>query len=187
MALEAPHPQLVALAGANATDLAWNDLKPILAKRLHAVVAHADATHAAPPTPPASGTPQSNLPLLQQPAPEPESVDAVLQRLLAMLDEFHAPPFTTQRLCELLVDPMRDYKTSTRKLLNALEKLLTVSSTVPTLAPPRSLPGPYQAAVESDLGALVGMGGDADERSAAPMDVENGTGAPLAAQRQADS
>ena len=49
------------------------------------------------------------------------------------------------RLCELLIDPHRIYASSTRKLMSALEKLLTVSSTVPamSIAPPK--PGSYQA------------------------------------------
>ena len=64
----------------------------------------------------------------------PEPYDAVLERLLSLLDDFPNAPFTVQRLCELLLDPHRIYTTSTRKVCSALEKLLTVSSTVPTMA-----------------------------------------------------
>jgi serine/threonine-protein phosphatase 4 regulatory subunit 2 len=101
-----------------------------------------------------------------------ESYQEVLQRLKALLAEFPNAPFTVQRLCELLLDPHRVYFTSTRKVMSALEKLLTVSSTVPIMqsAPPK--PGSYQAAAEFELGKLLsgeqpGEGGDAQ-----PMDVE---------------
>jgi len=97
-----------------------------------------------------------------------ETYEVVLKRLLTLLAEFPNPPFTTQRLCELLLDPHRIYASSTRKLMNALEKLLTVSSTVPimSIAPPK--PGSYQAVAEYDLGKLAA--GEID--GAAPMDVE---------------
>ena len=65
----------------------------------------------------------------------------MLKRQLALLDEFPNAPFTLQRLCELLIAPRAMYATSTRKLMNAVEKLLTVSSAVPTMqvaADPRS-------------------------------------------------
>jgi hypothetical protein len=39
------------------------------------------------------------------------------------------PPFTLQRLCELLLNPQRVYR-STRKLMSALEKLLMVTTTI---------------------------------------------------------
>jgi len=48
-------------------------------------------------------------------------------RLLALLEEFSETPFTAQRLCELLLSPRKIYASSTRKLMNAVEKLLTVS------------------------------------------------------------
>ena len=96
----------------------------------------------------------------------PEAYDAVLKRLLALLEDFPNAPFTVQRLCELLLDPHRIYATSTRKVTSAFEKLLTVSSTVPTMAVARPKEGTYQAASEASLGSLVGDG-------AAPMEVEN--------------
>ena len=39
------------------------------------------------------------------------------------------PPFTLQRLCELVVNPRRFYKTLP-KLVSALDKCVTVSSTL---------------------------------------------------------
>ena len=65
--------------------------------------------------------------------PGGENYADVLKRQLALLDEFPNAPFTLQRLCELLIAPRAMYATSTRKLMNAVEKLLTVSSAVPTM------------------------------------------------------
>ena len=95
-----------------------------------------------------------------------EPYDDLLQRLLTLLQDFPNPPFTVQRLCELLLDPHRIYATSTRKVASAIEKLLTVSSTVPLMQVAAPRPGSYQAASEAQLKTLVG--GEASE----PMDVE---------------
>jgi len=43
------------------------------------------------------------------------------------------PPFTLQRLCELLIEPQ--LYGSTKKYLNALEKMFAVSQTMATLTP----------------------------------------------------
>ncbi|CAN0431755.1 unnamed protein product, partial [Ectocarpus fasciculatus] len=51
--------------------------------------------------------------------------------LVASLRRFDAAPFTLQRLAEVLQDPRRQYST-THKLINGLERLLSVSSTLPT-------------------------------------------------------
>ncbi|KAL1510639.1 hypothetical protein AB1Y20_006938 [Prymnesium parvum] len=99
-----------------------------------------------------------------------ETYAEVLQRLLALLHEFPNAPFTIQRLCELLIDPHRVYATSTRKVMSALEKLLTVSSTVPVMSTATPKPGTYQVAAEYQLSKLLSgeQGGGAQ-----PMDVEN--------------
>lgn len=54
-----------------------------------------------------------------------ESVD----RLADDLDSFPAPPFTSQRLCELLLSP-REYYKKIEKLVHAVEKLMNVTGTV---------------------------------------------------------
>lgn len=96
-----------------------------------------------------------------------ETYDSVLKRIFTLLKDFPNAPFTTQRLCELLLDPHRIYYTSTRKLMHAVEKLLTVSSTVPTMQLASAKPGSYQAAAGYELGKLASgeVGNDA-------MDVE---------------
>lgn len=85
-----------------------------------------------------------------------EGFDAVLARLLALLDEFSEAPFTAQRLCELLLHPRKIYSTSTRKLMNALEKLLTVSSTMPVMVMAPAKEGSYQEATENELVSSAG-------------------------------
>ncbi len=50
--------------------------------------------------------------------------------VLAALNSFDRPPFTIQRIAEVIVEPQAQYS-STHKLLNSLEKLLSVSTTLP--------------------------------------------------------
>ncbi|KAJ3332940.1 protein phosphatase 4, regulatory subunit 2 [Blyttiomyces sp. JEL0837] len=45
-----------------------------------------------------------------------------------MLDSFDSPPFTVQRLCELVQRPTEHHKTA-EKLKRAIEKVLLVTST----------------------------------------------------------
>ena len=53
------------------------------------------------------------------------------EELLGLLDKFEQDaPFTVQRLAEVLMNPSQ-YQ-STHKLMNCLEKLLSVTLTVPT-------------------------------------------------------
>jgi len=125
---------------------AWEQLKPVIGAKLEQVCAE---YHEA-----------------KQDLPEP--YDEMLKRLQALLAEFPNAPFTVQRLCELLLDPHRIYATSTRKVSSALEKLLTVSSTVPTMQIAVPKPGTYQAAAEAELKTLVGEEGV----EAQPMEVE---------------
>jgi len=101
-----------------------------------------------------------------------EPYDEMLKRMLSLLAEFPNAPFTVQRLCELLLDPHRIYATSTRKVTSALEKLLTVSSTVPTMAIAAPKPGSYQAASEAELKTLVGGDEAYGGAEAQPMEVE---------------
>ena len=123
----------------------WELLKPVIAAKLEAVCSEY----------------YSSVQDLSEPYEE------LLKRLLSLLKEFPNAPFTVQRLCELLLDPHRIYATSTRKVTSASEKLLTVSSTVPTMVVAQPKPGTYQAASETQLSQLVG--GDGAEA----MDVEN--------------
>jgi hypothetical protein len=50
-------------------------------------------------------------------------------RLYTLLSAFDGPPFTVQRLCELLSTPHKHHRTKF-KLLSALDKLLSVTSVI---------------------------------------------------------
>lgn len=54
-----------------------------------------------------------------------DDFDEMKQRLLQLTEEFDEPPFTIQRLCELLVEPMKNYK-KCEKFMRGLEKNLMV-------------------------------------------------------------
>ncbi|GAQ91052.1 hypothetical protein KFL_007200010 [Klebsormidium nitens] len=74
-----------------------------------------------------------------------ESFEGLQGRLHALLDAITGPPFTIQRLCEVLLWPHETY-TSIDKLALALEKLLMVTQTIPLSSdayPPLPLP-PHQ-------------------------------------------
>jgi hypothetical protein len=60
--------------------------------------------------------------------------DKRFDRMLKRFDDFSAPPFTLQRLCELLLTPV-PYASEPRKYVFAVEKLIYVSSTLPVLSP----------------------------------------------------
>ncbi len=53
---------------------------------------------------------------------------------LAALNGFNRPPFTIQRITEVIMEPRAQYS-STHKLLNGLEKLLSVTTTLPPYQP----------------------------------------------------
>eukprot|EP00287_Rhodomonas_sp_CCMP768_P007901 CAMPEP_0196733682 /NCGR_PEP_ID=MMETSP1091-20130531/12634_1 /TAXON_ID=302021 /ORGANISM="Rhodomonas sp., Strain CCMP768" /LENGTH=192 /DNA_ID=CAMNT_0042077083 /DNA_START=296 /DNA_END=871 /DNA_ORIENTATION=- len=60
------------------------------------------------------------------------SYEASCKRLYQVLGSFPGPPFTVQRLCELLTRPHAHHKTK-QKLLFAVDKLLSVTSVVPEI------------------------------------------------------
>ncbi|KAL6065444.1 protein phosphatase 4, regulatory subunit 2, variant 2 [Balamuthia mandrillaris] len=68
-------------------------------------------------------------------------------QLVSSLNSFLGPPFTLQRLCELLVEE-KPY-TNTTKYMNALEKMFAVSGTMPTLSPAE-----YNRAIEQQHAAF---------------------------------
>eukprot|EP00752_Nemacystus_decipiens_P002590 g2423.t1 len=79
--------------------------------------------------------------------------------LVGSLRRFDAAPFTLQRLAEVLQDPRRQYST-THKLINGLERLLSVSTTLPTAhrkgaAPslPPPTPTPTATAIATTAGS----------------------------------
>lgn len=60
--------------------------------------------------------------------PVTESFDSRKQVILLLLFKFDdSPPFTLQRLAEVLLEPTMYYR-ATHKLMNSLEKLLSVDT-----------------------------------------------------------
>jgi len=59
---------------------------------------------------------------------------AGVKYLTVCVEELTGPPFTLQRLAELLLEPKKQYSNSS-KLIFALEKLLSVSTTIPKSEP----------------------------------------------------
>jgi len=64
--------------------------------------------------------------------PEKPNLEPQLQSLTRALYSFSNPPFTLQRICELILNPV--YKTA-KKYLFAVEKLLLILTTQPQLSP----------------------------------------------------
>lgn len=58
-----------------------------------------------------------------------EPIEDISKALLEHLERFNGPPFTIQRLCELILEPNKNYK-SRRVFVRAVEKNLLVVSTV---------------------------------------------------------
>jgi len=67
-------------------------------------------------------------------APETTAISERCSAIQRSLESFVGPPFTLQRLCELLVNEPKLYK-STSKFVNAIEKMFAVSGILPTLEP----------------------------------------------------
>ncbi|KAJ1992915.1 protein phosphatase 4, regulatory subunit 2 [Dimargaris cristalligena] len=68
-------------------------------------------------------------------AEQRRDVTAQVERFAALLSEFTGPPFTIQRICELLTIHVGQHKTPL-KYLRALEKVILVTSTVDTRSGP---------------------------------------------------
>ncbi|RXW21002.1 hypothetical protein EST38_g4850 [Candolleomyces aberdarensis] len=122
----------------------WNDLRQAIRDRVeHNVKLFTDPAPS-PPTP-FNVTPSTQGGLRLAPFPpkkfsqlhmydpplsymNPEEVKDAVQAVFDQLDAFDGPPFTIQRLCELLIEPKKQYK-SVGKYLRAVEKSILVTST----------------------------------------------------------
>ena len=148
--LDEAHEEIKKLAASGQSGVKWEDAKQIIASRLDQVARH------------------YHLQAAQEPT-QPEPLEDIIHRLQLLLNEFSEAPFTAQRLCEILVHPTQTY-TTPRKLFNALEKLLTVSSTLPTFVVAPSPSGTYLAATDIGLGQLLHERAEISTEIA-PMDV----------------
>ncbi|KAI9498166.1 PPP4R2-domain-containing protein [Zychaea mexicana] len=65
----------------------------------------------------------------KEPAPEEwANIESIKTNILHSLENHERPPFTVQRLCELVIDPRKHYRMFL-KYINAIEKVLLVTST----------------------------------------------------------
>ena len=81
-----------------------------------------------------------------RPMPDGQPLDAARASLHSLLSSYSAPPFTLQRLCEVLLEPRKQYSRAD-KLLLVIERLLLVTSTLEVTSdlpppPPLSQLGP---------------------------------------------
>lgn len=100
------------------------------------------------------------------------SYDESCSRLYGLLESFEGPPFTIQRICELLLHPHQHHKTK-RKLLYALDKLLSVTSIVAEQSAPPVLDGKADLANHAG-GAHAGGAAAADDTVMGDGGLSNG-------------
>jgi hypothetical protein len=89
-------------------------------------------------------------------------------QLLSALQSFHGPPFTLQRLCELLLNP-KLYGNPT-KFLNAIEKMFAVSGTIVTLEV-----GEYATLLRDQAEAYLLASSDSPATSTAILNIPTST------------
>lgn len=98
------------------TLFSWKKLRPLMLRKVELVI---DVFHELSPT--------HDLPTL--PNVEPFKFEEMKEQILEAINNFDSAPFTIQRLCELVVDPWREYK-RTDKFMRAVEKNVRVVSTI---------------------------------------------------------
>lgn len=96
---------LEGIATSGLSRFVWDDLKVLLSYQLTQVVQR------------------------YEDASTPENLE-LYTKISKLLNDYTEAPFTLQRITELATRPQRFYRTA-RKLLNALEKLVSVSTTIP--------------------------------------------------------
>ncbi|XP_078677857.1 uncharacterized protein LOC144914164 isoform X1 [Branchiostoma floridae x Branchiostoma belcheri] len=94
----------------------WNRLKPVFLLKLEKVMQEFNDE-----APKVDGPPTPNV--------ENLSYEEMRERVVSIIESFTGPPFTMQRLCELVTDPKKHYKRSD-KFLRGVEKNVLVVSTV---------------------------------------------------------
>ncbi|KAJ0396923.1 hypothetical protein P43SY_000982 [Pythium insidiosum] len=103
----------------------WPHLRALLVAKLKLTL---DEMHAV----------DKNAPVSSSPTNQRSSHEERRNNLADQLSAFEGPPFTLQRLTEVIMEPHKTYK-SLSKLCNAIEKLLSVTSTL-RVVDPRSAP-----------------------------------------------
>lgn len=94
----------------------WHLLKPVIALQIKQLLHDFDATEQVDVGPP-------------RPLPFGDTLEGCYEVLLGYLDNLSNAPFTIQRLCELVLEPQKQYA-RLDKVVVAIEKILMVVSTV---------------------------------------------------------
>lgn len=102
-----------------------------------------------------------------------EPLDSVIERLRSYLNGFDSAPWTAQRLAELLLEPGKQYK-QLHKLALALEKLLLVSSGVPTTVEPPPPPRLSDLRPVNENPPKVATAGSSGQQSGTKRSREDG-------------
>lgn len=142
----------------------WDKLKGMLSFHLKQVL---------------SDYPESKLTIEQQQSSLGESLPELVKRLDDALNSFaEGPPFTLQRLCEILLDARNIYS-KLSKLVLALEKNLLVTSTLTISSNPHTIENATEAdretkssPVQSNGVEPIASSGDADEVMAEVEETE---------------
>ncbi|WRT67326.1 uncharacterized protein IL334_004296 [Kwoniella shivajii] len=94
-----------------------------------------------------------------------------LDRLVNILEDMDSPPFTLQRLSELLLDPTKHH-TTFGKFLRAIEKslLVTTSWTIPSYVP---LPIPTFTSTPHSIGEISSSSGSGSVHAENGFDIES--------------
>ncbi|KAI9271521.1 PPP4R2-domain-containing protein [Phascolomyces articulosus] len=101
------HQGLLEIANTNQITQSWNDLKVAIK---NAIVQQCEIIEKKEPTP-----------------EEWSNIESIKTNILHSLEQHERPPFTIQRLCELVLDPRKHYRMFI-KYMNAIEKVLLVTS-----------------------------------------------------------
>ncbi|CDS14145.1 hypothetical protein LRAMOSA06315 [Lichtheimia ramosa] len=85
-------------------------------------------------------------------------IEGIKTNILHGLERHERPPFTIQRLCELIIDPKRHYRMYI-KYMNAIEKVLTVTSAWNDFIEHTETNGSSNSASHlAEVGGLLGVG-----------------------------
>ncbi|CDH53167.1 predicted protein [Lichtheimia corymbifera JMRC:FSU:9682] len=85
-------------------------------------------------------------------------IEGIKTNILHGLERHERPPFTIQRLCELIIDPKRHYRMYI-KYMNAIEKVLTVTSAWNDFIEHTDANGSSSSASHlAEVGGLLGVG-----------------------------
>ena len=108
---------LIHMAKTGRTEFPWHLLKPLITYKLEKVLDEYFENN-----------PSANA-CSSEPSSKSRDLYPDAHKLIGKLDNFTGTPFTIQRLCELIIEPKKYYKT-TAKFLRAVEKNIMVVSTV---------------------------------------------------------